>query len=65
MTETVMFMQRHKISPELLISIVPSLTIETLKECIKHSVEYGTTKDYRDLDEEIKKTYYKLVCFLF
>lgn len=58
MTETVMFMQRHKISPELLISIVPSLTIETLKECVKHSVEYGTTKDYRDLDEEIKKTLY-------
>lgn len=56
--KTVMFLQKHCISPEVLSSLVPSLGVDMLKECVKHSEEHRETKDYRDLPEEIKKTLY-------
>ena len=44
---SVMYLKEERISPGLLCRIVPSLTIEQLKECIENSEKYKDIKDYR------------------
>ena len=55
---SVMYLKEEHISPGLLCKIVPSLTIEQLKECIENSEKYKDIKDYRYLSIEMKSTLY-------
>ena len=55
---SVMYLKEERISPGLLCRIVPSLTIEQLKECIENSEKYKDIKDYQYLSIEMKSTLY-------
>lgn len=55
---SVMYLKEERISPGLLCRIVPSLTIEQLKECIENSEKYKHIKDYEYLSIEMKSTLY-------